>query len=156
MGSSLAVFSATGISLHAEEPAPDTTSCKECQHLATGFVSWAPAFKFSFVEACSLSQGVAFISSRRGLQSQEIFIYFFFQKTAVCWKLDFSYKSCSSAISNGTDQTEVASLLIFLEGLNFSKLPSVHPAVYTVAAVFPPVRSVFLTTHEQLRASISC
>lgn len=77
MGSSSAVFSATGISLHAEGPALDTTSCTECQQLATGFMSWAPAFKFSFVEACSLSQGVAFISSGSSLQSQEIFIYFF-------------------------------------------------------------------------------
>lgn len=88
-------------------------------------------------------------SSRGGnLHSDQMFS---FPKAIMPWKVEFTYKSCSSVQSVQLLIVAVADLLTSFEDLNSSKLPSV-PLLHTAA--FPQDPKCGL--HFKLRSGISC
>lgn len=99
------------------------------------FMSWDPAFKYVFVFSLPACPRVSPSPSQRG--EFTLTNCFHFQKVTILWKLQFTYNSCSSVQSVQLLIAEVASLLIFLEDLNSSNLPSVLPAAHSVQQRFP-------------------
>lgn len=99
------------------------------------FMSWGSAFKCIFLFSLTACPRASPSSSQRG--EFTLTNCFHFQKATIPWKLKFTYNSCSSVQSVQLLIAEVASLLIFLEDLNSSKLPSVLLAAQGTAA-FPP------------------
>lgn len=116
------------------------------------FMSWDPAFKYVFLFSLTACPRVSPSSSQRG--EFTLTNCFHFQKATIPWKLQFTYNSCSSVQSVQLLIAGVASLLIFLEDLNSSKLPLVLPAAHSVQQHFPCILNYGL--HSKLRSGISC
>lgn len=130
---SLAASSATWIALHKKRARHN--DLQEMSVFEHCFMSWDPAFNYIFLFSLTACPRVSPSSSQRG--EFTLTNCFHFQKATMPWKLKFTYKSCSSVQSVQLLIAEVASLLIFLEDLNSSKLPSVLPAAHSVQQHFP-------------------
>lgn len=116
------------------------------------FMSWDPAFKYLFLFSLTACPRVSPSSSQRG--EFTLTNRFHFQKTIIPWKLKFTYKRCTSVQSVQLLLAEVASLLIFLEDLNSSKLPSVLLMHTMYSSLSPCILNYGL--HSKLWSGISC